>query len=182
MSWDTFRPWFLTAASTIVLISIAYFLYDNVMWFRATTFNEESTSHALVFRLHVHHLHIAMVKRSIGLLAGFSLVFLGLAVAFHHVQSMSGARLQTPALAVEAVSASPGILAVVLGVVLLGFTIGSKDSFPPYLGEGEVLGVTEGERKTEYIQTPQLNDDLRREVLDEDEDQDGDSDGAGAGR
>ena len=132
--WKWFTPWFTMIASTVVLGAIAYFLYDNTYWFRETALRSFPAD-KVVSRMHILHLHAAMVKRSVGLFSGFSLVFLGLGVVFYHVRSRSSLGVQTPTIGVEVVSASPGVIAIVLGVVLLMTTIASKDSFPPYLGE-----------------------------------------------
>ena len=133
MQWSTLIPWFLTVGSAAVLYMIAYFLVDNIQWFRALALSDPAADN-LEFRMHVHHLHFAMIKRAIGLFSGFSLVFLGLGAAFYHSRARSSISAQVPnSVAVEVVSASPGVLAMVLGVVLLVTTIVSKDRFPVYL-------------------------------------------------
>ena len=125
----------LAIASISVLIMIAWFLFDSILWFRTET-SDLFTDDNLIFQMNVHHLHVSMVKRSIGLLSGFSLTFLGLGVSFYHARSQSRYSVGVAnSFSVEAVSASPGILAIVLGVVLLATTIASKDEFVPYTGE-----------------------------------------------
>ena len=131
MSWDKAIPWVLTAASAIVLTMIALFLVDNINWFRDTALADPAGSD-LVFRMHVHHLHLATVKRAVGLFSGFSMVFLGLGVAFRQMTSQSTVGAQAPSVAVTVASASPGIVAMVLGLMLLMTTIVSKDEFPMY--------------------------------------------------
>lgn len=34
--WSEFIPWFMTAVSVLVLVCLAWFLLENVFWFRAT--------------------------------------------------------------------------------------------------------------------------------------------------
>ncbi len=136
--WGDAIPWFLTLASTVIIAGIAGFLVENILWFRDTAF-QETTSSDLVYRMHAHHLHIAMIKRSVGLLSGFALLFLGTGVSFYQLRSKSRYKLEgkigPQSFAAEAVSASPGVLAIFLGVILLLGTIASKDSFPSYMGE-----------------------------------------------
>lgn len=135
--WEDVAPWFLTIASTVTLACIAWFLVENILWFRA---------HALIpadfarptYRLHVHHLHLAMIKRSVGLFSGFALLFLGTGVVFYTMRTTYAAQVQSAAMSAAVASASPGILAMALGVVLLLGTIASKDDFPAYLGEATV--------------------------------------------
>lgn len=136
--WREFALWFTTIVSTVVLGTIACFLYENVYWSREAALSGSLGANP-VFRLHILHLHAAMVKWSVGLFSGFSLVFLGLAVAFYHVRSRTQVGVKTPTFGVEAVSASPGVLAIVLGVALLMTTIASKNDFPLY--EGNVPGA-----------------------------------------
>lgn len=130
-SWHNAVPWLLTLTSAIVLGMIAYFLVENINWFRNTAFSG-SASEDLVFRMHVHHLHLATLKRAVGLFSGFSMVFLGLGVAFRQVEYQTKIRAETPNLAITLVSASPGVIAMVLGLTLLITAIISKDQFPIY--------------------------------------------------
>jgi len=145
--WEDAAPWFLTIASTITLACIAWFLVENILWFR---------EHALIqsdlvrptYRLHVHHLHLAMIKRSVGLFSGFALLFLGTGVVFYTMRTTYGVHVNTGSLSAAVASASPGILAMALGVVLLLGTIASKDEFPPYLGEATITDATSAESLT----------------------------------
>ena len=136
--WGKRVPWYLTVASAVTLIAIAAFLVSNIVWFRTKATTDVPVD-AMVFRIHIYHMHLAMIKRSVGLFSGFALLFLGMSVALYHLRSRSryriGGTIGPQSFAAEAVSASPGVLAIVLGVVLLLGTIMSKDKFAPYYGE-----------------------------------------------
>lgn len=133
--WEDAIPWFLTAASTMTLICIAWFLVENILWFRESSFSGSADSAYINYRLHVYHLHLAMIKRSVGLFSGFALLFLGTGVVFYTLKTQSHVNLGSEKLSAGIVSASPGIIAMTLGVLLLLGTIASKDEFPPYVGE-----------------------------------------------
>lgn len=140
--WERFAPWFLTVASLTTLIGIAVFLVSNIVWFQDSVSTVQQD--AFVFRIHIYHMHLAMVKRSVGLFSGFATLFLGIGVSFYHLRSTSQYRIggqvgaQTT-FAIEAVSASPGILSIIVGAALLFATISSKDSFSPYGGEYSIV-------------------------------------------
>ena len=133
--WEQTVPWFLTITSTLTLIAIAWYLVENVLFFRSTAFGED-TGGDLVFRMHAHHLHIAMVKRSVGLFSGFALLFLGTGIIFFQTRSRSRYKVTgqvgPQTLGAEIVTASPGIIAITLAVILLLGTIAIKDRFPDY--------------------------------------------------
>lgn len=138
-NWVRSAPWFLTISCTLILISIAVFLVWNIVWFNSqATANVPATMFA--YRTHVYHMHLSMVKRSVGLFSGFSLLFIGMAVSFYYLRSANRVTISGPGIAAEAISASPGIIATVMGVVLLLGVIASKDSFASYVGEFDIYG------------------------------------------
>lgn len=138
--WEDAAPWFLTIASTITMTAIAWFLVENILWFRQDAMRGAGVAHT-TYGLHVYHLHLAMIKRSVGLFSGFALLFLGTAVVFYSMRSRSVVKLGVPNFSADANSASPGIIAMALGVLLLLGTIASKDEFPPYAGEPTASGA-----------------------------------------
>jgi hypothetical protein len=119
-------PWFLTIGSTIVLIAIAWFLVDNLYWFRNAVFRGASSEE---YRMEMFHLHLAMVKRSVGLFSGFALLFLGTGVVFYTMREQTHIESEAHDWKVKIATASPGLIAMLLGVVLLLGTIMSKDHF-----------------------------------------------------
>ncbi|MFL5381750.1 MAG: hypothetical protein ACJ8GN_04475 [Longimicrobiaceae bacterium] len=132
--WEDSIPWFLTIASTVTLICIASFLVENILWFRAHALDGVPAT-ATTYHLHIYHLHLAMIKRSVGLFSGFALLFLGTGVVFYTLKTQSHVNLGNEKLSAGIVTASPGIIAMTLGVLLILGTIASKDEFPGYMGE-----------------------------------------------
>lgn len=128
-----FPHWFLAIGASLVLVSIAWFLINNVEWFKAEAF-KNIPNPSDDYRIHVFHMHLSMIKRSIGLFAGFSLMFLGLGVAFYSVKTSTDIEVDAPNITLRLVTASPGIIAVIFGALVLCYTIGSKDKFPGFNG------------------------------------------------
>lgn len=128
--WEKVIPWFLTIASTLVLGSIAWFLIENIFWFRQSVFTDPHAD--TTYRMHIFHLHISMIKRSIGLFSGFALLFVGAGVSFYSVKSSTDVDFTSQPLSLKLATFSPGIIAMMLGTALIMFTIASKDEYPPY--------------------------------------------------
>lgn len=128
-AWTEFIPWFMTAVSILVLICLAWFLLENVFWFRRTATAISAPTDA-AYRIYIYHLHLSMIKRSVGLFAGFALIFVGTSVAFYTLKQDIALDGAASGFSARLNTASPGIIAMVLGVGLIMFTIHSKDSFP----------------------------------------------------
>jgi hypothetical protein len=141
--WERAAPWFLTIVSTLVLCSIAWFLIENIFWFRHNVFTDPRADGA--YRMHVFHLHISMIKRSIGLFSGFALVFVGAGVSFYNVKTTTDIDFRSQPLSLKLATFSPGIIAMILGTALLMFTIASKDEFPPYPSPLPAINMPSGD-------------------------------------
>lgn len=138
--WEQFIPWFLTLACTVSLICIAWFLISNVTWFKEGAFNTNEMSND--YRLYIYHLHLSMIKRSVGLFSGFAMMFVGAAVCFYVVKNKTNLGVTSQSISLNLVTASPGIIAMVLGCSLIMFSIWSKDTFDPLpLGNKGVQGI-----------------------------------------
>src|SRR5690242_10230958 len=74
--WHRAAPWILTTSSVIVLTALAFFLMENIWWFRQQALHD-GPSTPEHYRIYVFHLHLSMIKRSVGLFAGFALIFVG---------------------------------------------------------------------------------------------------------
>jgi len=129
-AWTEVVPWFMTILSVMVLFSLAWFLVENILWFRKIATAAGSPVDA-PYRIYVYQLHLAMVKRSVGLFAGFALIFVGTSVAFYTLKAETSLGANASGAALKLNTTSPGIIAMVLGVALIMFTIYSKDVFPP---------------------------------------------------
>jgi hypothetical protein len=127
--WERVIPWFLTVASTLALIAIALFLILNVEWFKASVFNQATVTNS--YRIYVYHMHLSMIKRSVGLFSGFAMMFVGAGVCFYIVKAKTDVGFKAQPFSLNLITTSPGIIAMVLGAGLIMFTIWSKDDFPP---------------------------------------------------
>lgn len=130
-NWEKNIPWFLTLASSIVLVAIGYFLISNINWFKEGVFNNDADLD-LEFKVYAYQMHLSMIKRSVGLFSGFAVMFLGIGVAFYSVKKQTTLNVKGAGITASLVTASPGIVAMVLGAYLIISTINSKDNFPNF--------------------------------------------------
>ena len=130
-NWERYIPWFLTVASTLVLIAIGFFLINNINWFKEGVFQNEADLN-LEYKVYAYQMHLSMIKRSVGLFSGFAIMFLGSGVSFYSLKKQSTLNLEGAGIAANLVTASPGIIAMVLGAFLIITTIKSKDNFPTF--------------------------------------------------
>jgi hypothetical protein len=127
--WTEFTPWFMTVISVVVLGCLAWFLLENIHWFKVHATECAAPTDA-AYRIYIYHLHLSMIKRSVGLFAGFALIFVGTSVAFYTLKHEIKFTGQAAGGSAKLTTASPGIIAMVLGVALIMFCIHSKDHFP----------------------------------------------------
>lgn len=133
--WERNIPWFLTITSCLVLIAIGLFLIENLDWFRDNVFEivkDDKSIPRSEYAIHAFHMHLAMIKRSVGLFSGFSIMFLGTGVVFYTIRSQNKVTIESANISGSLVTASPGIIAMILGAILIIVTINSKDEFPYY--------------------------------------------------
>lgn len=131
-SWDSAIPWFTTAMSVVLLIALAAFLVENIFWFRANARVADPPDAA--YLLYVFQLHSSLIKRSVGLLSGFSMLFIGTSIVFYTARNRTAGSATIHGVTLQLATYSPGIVAMVLGATLVAFTIQSKDTFPRYDG------------------------------------------------
>ncbi|NBC05751.1 MAG: hypothetical protein GVY26_00985 [Bacteroidetes bacterium] len=132
-TWSKTIPWFLTIASVLALLSIGYFLIQNVEWYKDTVFEPGINDvECGAYRMRAYDLHLSMVKRSVGLFSGFAVMFLGLGVAFYTLRSNTELSADTQGFKLSLLTASPGIVAILVGGAMIILTIQSKDSFGRY--------------------------------------------------
>ncbi|MDB4293100.1 hypothetical protein N9954_06785 [Maribacter sp.] len=136
-NWNRFVPWFLTIACTLVLIVIGLFLIKNIEWYKESVFDSSIPDvKSAEYRFYAYHLHLSMIKRSIGLFSGFAVMLLGLGVAFFTLKDPTNIEAQGGGFKAKLITASPGIIAVLVGAYLIMSTIKSKDQFPTYKAIG----------------------------------------------
>lgn len=132
-AWSKAIPWFLTIASVLALLAIGYFLIQNVEWYKHTVFESNVNDvDCGAYRMRAYDLHLSMVKRSVGLFSGFAVMFLGLGVAFYTLRSNTELSADTKGFKFSLLTASPGIVAIIVGGALIILTIQSKDTFGGY--------------------------------------------------
>ncbi|WP_340201052.1 hypothetical protein [Ascidiimonas sp. W6] len=131
--WSKTIPWFLTIACTLTLIVIGVFLIKNIEWYKTSVFDAQiAEANAPEYRFYAYHLHLSMIKRSVGLFTGFAVIFLGLGVAFYTLKDATNLEATGGGLSTKIATASPGLIALIVGTYLVISTINSKDYFPPY--------------------------------------------------
>lgn len=129
--WHGYAPWFMTVLSIIMLAVIGLFLWNNMEWFKDEA--EKGMDYSdKGYMLYVYHLQNSLMKRCLGFFTGFALAFVGCAVALYTVKDVSRMNFSTGGSKLVLASASPGLFAMVLGILLMITTIVSKDSFPSF--------------------------------------------------
>lgn len=142
-SWQSKVPWILTISSFIVLLIIGYFLIQNVNWFKDNVFaNLTKDATNLDYQIYAYHMHLSMIKRSVGLFSGFAVMFLGIGVAFYTIKELTTMNVNSTNISGSLVTASPGIIAMVIGAILIILTISSKDDFPPFEPKKDTISYT----------------------------------------
>lgn len=132
-SWQQKIPWILTISSFVVLMIIGYFLVDNVNWFKNIVFEGVDKNNTNTeYQIYVYHMHLSMIKRSVGLFSGFAVMFLGIGVSFYTIKELTKIEVNSPSISGSLITASPGIIAMIIGAALIILTINSKDVFPGY--------------------------------------------------
>jgi|GEM_PF-6186026 len=129
--WHGYAPWFMTVLSILMLAVIGLFLWSNMEWFkvealRGMDYDDKG------YMLYIYHLQNSLMKRCLGFFTGFALAFVGCAVALYTVKDVSNLNLETGGSKLVLASASPGLFAMVLGILLMITTLVSKDTFPSF--------------------------------------------------
>lgn len=129
--WEQTAPWYMTIASTVVLALLAYYLVANIEWFKATA-EDASAWDGADYRIYIHHLHLSMMKRSVAMFSGVAALLIGCAVSLYSVQTTTNLGAGGGGWSVKLATASPGIVSMVIGAILIGISVTSKDHFPAY--------------------------------------------------
>ncbi|MEP2937449.1 MAG: hypothetical protein ABJM06_08940 [Gilvibacter sp.] len=132
-TWGRFIPWFLSITCIAVLAVIGNFLIENVEWFKRTAYEIELiNAQEPVYRIHTYHMHMSMIKNSVGIFSGFAIMFLGLGVAFYSLKKQTNLDLQSKVWSASVATASPGIIALLVGGTIIMYCVGNKSDFPPF--------------------------------------------------
>jgi hypothetical protein len=130
--WFRFAPWLLLFASFTLLGLVTYFLWSNVTWMKEFAVSMKIPEGvAPEYGLKFLHLHAATVKRCVCLLSGLSTLLLGVGVMFYTIKPVQRLAGEGAGLKFSLATVSPGIVAVVVGALLVALGTISKDSFEP---------------------------------------------------
>ena len=129
--WEKTAPWYMTIASTVVLMLLASYLVENIEWFKTSAEKAPDWADS-EYRIYIHHLHLSMIKRSVAMFSGVAALLIGSAVALYSVQTNTNLEGSGSGWSVKLATASPGIVSMIIGAVLIGVSVTSKDHFPPF--------------------------------------------------
>lgn len=130
-TWSTFAYWLVSASSMAAVISIGWFLVTNIEWFKANAI-PSGPGYGPEYHMHISHLFLSVLKRSVALFSGFFLMFIGSSILLFISQQQTNVSVENRDLKATLETAAPGMVAMLFGLVLLMHTISSKDEFPPY--------------------------------------------------
>ena len=137
--WEYIIPWYLTGTSTFVLCVLGWFLSENLIWLREEALTQYDNNN-LSYRSYTYFMYVSSIRRSVGLFSGIALMFLGIGVSFYTIKSQTNLKIEAQNLTFGLVTASPGILAMVLGVFLIAHNTSSKDEIPIYTTQQQKEG------------------------------------------
>ncbi len=132
VTWKKFAPWFLTIASTAVMVGLGYYLVSNIEWFKDTAFSSKHSVFSLNSKeliLQGFYIHSSLIKRSVSMFAGVGVLLIGFGVSFYTIDRMTNANFKAGGLGFQLATASPGIVAMFVGASLIITSVVSKDSF-----------------------------------------------------
>ena len=154
LQWKKHAPWFMTISSSAVLVGLAFFLVLNIGWFKLHAVDSTFWCTDPEFRLHIHHIHLSMIKRSAAMFSGFAALLIGSGVSLYSLESRTKVEGQGIGWSVKLATASPGIVAMLIGATLIGIGVYSKDSFPQYSRPDRQPSVLADSRSDSHSSVP----------------------------
>lgn len=131
--WNNAIIWIISLSCIINLLFSSYYFFTNVEWFKASAFDPRiDVVNTGEYRTYIFHLQLRLMIRSVGLLTGSSIMMLGMASIFYLWTKDTKVDAEHENLKLSLVSASPGLLAILIGGIVLIATINSKDTFPAF--------------------------------------------------
>lgn len=121
----------MSGLSFLSLVAIGWFLIDNFQWFKAHVLDVKDPRDPK-YLTYAMHMQNSLLKRCVGLFSGFALLFVGSSVALYVAKRMTKLDGELKDFKLSVTTASPGIIAMLIGGFILVYTIQSKDDFPPY--------------------------------------------------
>lgn len=134
ISWEDWAPWFMSALSFLSLLAIGWFLIDNFHWFKGRIL-EVRDPRDPEYVTYAMHMQNSLLKRCVGLFSGFALLFVGSSVALYVAKRMTKLDGEMKDFKVSVTTASPGIIAMLIGGFILAYTIQSKDEFTTFVDD-----------------------------------------------
>ncbi len=116
------------------VICIGWFLVANIEWFKANAFPHGEGYNAY-YHIHVSHLFLSVLKRSVALFSGFFLMFIGSSILLFTSQQQTKVGIENAGVKANLETAAPGMVAMLFGMLLIMQTTASKDTFPDYVEE-----------------------------------------------
>lgn len=123
--WTKLAPWYITIVSTFALVLVSYYLYVNIEWFKKSAIEDKELMKDPNYLIFIYSSHLSMLKRSLGIITGIAITFIGLAVSFHALEKSAEVNLSGFA---KLTTFSPGLFAILFGCYLISQSIDSKDS------------------------------------------------------
>lgn len=140
--------------SAAALWTLGDFLSTNIGWMRekaSEMLGKDKDKDELL--MHVLHLHASLIRRCIGIFAGAFLAIAGLGFSWYTTKTVTSLSGESSTAKLLLTTASPGLVGVVAGVILIGWVVSSKDQF----GNPATLGAHYGV----YQAAPQAEVDLK---------------------
>jgi hypothetical protein len=123
--WHGLIPWYITIISTLSLILVAFYLYRNIEWFKNSSMDDPELQTNAAYRIFIYSSHLSMLKRSLGIITGIAITFIGLGVSFYALEKTADVEISGFA---KLTAFSPGLFAILFGCFLISQAISSKDT------------------------------------------------------
>jgi len=126
--WEKFAPWFLSICSIAAIVLLSYFVLNNIEWIKTNSLNGTNAGDPK-YCISIILIFTSMIKRTIGLFSSLCLIFIGMGISAYVMSKQIKLEMKDMKWSISLVTASPGIIAMVLGVILMISDINSKDTF-----------------------------------------------------
>lgn len=131
--WNNTIIWIISLCCIGNLLFSSYYFFINVEWFKSSAFSPDiEYVNTGEYRTYIFHMQMRLLIRSVGLLSGSSIMMLGMASIFYLWTRETQVAAEHDSFKFSIVSASPGLLAILIGGILLIATIKSKDTIQGY--------------------------------------------------
>jgi hypothetical protein len=126
LTWKKTAPWLLSILSIGSIVLLAIFLMSNFDWLKT---NYRINDLSSIDSRNIFLIHTALLKRVLGFFTSLLLIFVGMSISAFVMSKQTEMNFNIDKVGISIVSVSPGIIAMVLGVLLMIVSITSKDEF-----------------------------------------------------